>query len=639
MGDLKLELYCEVGCCYCWALGPARAGTLATAAAAACLAARFLQPPPRARSVLRRAARPRVGPAPPRRRTRRAPARTSWRWRPAATTMARCSTATSRPLWCRWAGRWMPRCLDGVSGGAHARHAPPPQHQGFHGAGARRRVCQQPRRRKLCVRQPTRHALAVPAAPAAAHAPPPPPPTARPPAPRPCPPPPRRRPQGGDPTGTGKGGKSNSTHLFTGPPLNCARSTNDPPAVQGGDPTGTGKGGKSIYGTPNGKFPDEIADHLKHNKVGACVCWMGGRAEARRRCGVALRRASCWPRGGGAPCSRWPRNASPARLRAPLQRGVVSMANSGPNTNGSQVGGAGQLQRQPGQGQGQGPALATGPGLACTACRWVAGGAGVSRAAPKGLALGHAPAASAASRPAPRSFSSPTRRTRTSTVGGAAGAAERRRPGPRVRPRRGQAPAMHATTLPRSRLPNPPPQARTPSAANPPLALLTLHVPTAHLTLRCRQVHHLWPGHRRHGSAGPHGEGAGGGGRPPRAGAFRRMLAALWSRGVVWSWAACGWCRWGPPTAPRGCAGRGWGACVPCLPAPLASRPTPSPPLRRCSCSMLWPRAPRSCTAGNQDQGRDDTRQPAGAVTRHLPPRHRRCDAPALLLTLPPMTA
>lgn len=53
--------------------------------------------------------------------------------------------------------------------------------------------------------------------------------------------------------------------------------------IQGGDPTGTGKGGKSIYATPNGKFPDELVDHLKHSK-----------------------------------------------------RGVVSMANSGPNTNASQ---------------------------------------------------------------------------------------------------------------------------------------------------------------------------------------------------------------------------------------------------------------------------------------------------------------
>ncbi|KAK9806367.1 hypothetical protein WJX72_011722 [[Myrmecia] bisecta] len=53
--------------------------------------------------------------------------------------------------------------------------------------------------------------------------------------------------------------------------------------IQGGDPTGTGRGGKSIYGTPNGKFEDEITDSLKHSK-----------------------------------------------------RGIVSMANSGPNTNGSQ---------------------------------------------------------------------------------------------------------------------------------------------------------------------------------------------------------------------------------------------------------------------------------------------------------------
>mmetsp|Transcript_14794 Transcript_14794/g.28636 ORF Transcript_14794/g.28636 Transcript_14794/m.28636 type:complete len:131 (+) Transcript_14794:43-435(+) len=53
--------------------------------------------------------------------------------------------------------------------------------------------------------------------------------------------------------------------------------------IQGGDPTGTGRGGKSIYPTRNGKFEDEIVESLKHNS-----------------------------------------------------RGIVSMANSGPNTNGSQ---------------------------------------------------------------------------------------------------------------------------------------------------------------------------------------------------------------------------------------------------------------------------------------------------------------
>lgn len=53
--------------------------------------------------------------------------------------------------------------------------------------------------------------------------------------------------------------------------------------VQAGDPSGTGKGGRSIYATPNGKFPDEIVPDLKHAK-----------------------------------------------------RGILSMANSGPNTNGSQ---------------------------------------------------------------------------------------------------------------------------------------------------------------------------------------------------------------------------------------------------------------------------------------------------------------
>jgi len=35
--------------------------------------------------------------------------------------------------------------------------------------------------------------------------------------------------------------------------------------IQTGDPTGTGKGGKSIWGE---KFPDEIVPHIKHNARG-----------------------------------------------------------------------------------------------------------------------------------------------------------------------------------------------------------------------------------------------------------------------------------------------------------------------------------------------------------------------------------
>ena len=52
--------------------------------------------------------------------------------------------------------------------------------------------------------------------------------------------------------------------------------------IQGGDPTGTGKGGESIYPTENKFFADEITEDFKHDR-----------------------------------------------------RGVLSMANSGPNKNGS----------------------------------------------------------------------------------------------------------------------------------------------------------------------------------------------------------------------------------------------------------------------------------------------------------------
>lgn len=54
--------------------------------------------------------------------------------------------------------------------------------------------------------------------------------------------------------------------------------------LQGGDPTGSGQGGRSIYDTPSGKFADEIVSGLSHDRAG-----------------------------------------------------IVSMANSGPNTNGAWV--------------------------------------------------------------------------------------------------------------------------------------------------------------------------------------------------------------------------------------------------------------------------------------------------------------
>jgi cyclophilin family peptidyl-prolyl cis-trans isomerase len=90
-------------------------------------------------------------------------------------------------------------------------------------------------------------------------------------------------------------GRGARAKTLTGRP----RPAPSPPAViQGGDPTGTGRGGESIYG---GKFEDEITRELKHTGAG-----------------------------------------------------ILAMANSGPDTNGSQVRAAG-LWRSSGTRRGRAP--------------------------------------------------------------------------------------------------------------------------------------------------------------------------------------------------------------------------------------------------------------------------------------------